>query len=80
MTRTRNAGFFLWIDLSPYLLSEDQKWEAETKLQAAIADAGVSLSSGVEYKSDQPGRFRVLFSLEEDALREALQRCGFLVI
>jgi bifunctional pyridoxal-dependent enzyme with beta-cystathionase and maltose regulon repressor activities len=73
----RNGGFFLWIDLSPYLSSntaDDKGWEAEATLRTAILKASVKMASGQKYREERPGWFRVLFSVEKDALEEALRR------
>ena len=73
----RNAGFFLWVDLSPYFPTETQDakgWEAEAALKEAILEAGVEMASGSKYKEERPGWFRVLFTVEKDALEEALGR------
>jgi len=72
-----NAGFFLWIDLSPYLTTktdEAKGWEAEAALKKSILEAGVEMSSGAGYHEEKPGWFRVLFTVEKDALEEALKR------
>lgn len=73
----RNAGFFLWIDLSPYLTTstaDDKGWEAEAVLKKEILEAGVEIASGAKYREERPGWFRVLFTVEKDALEEALER------
>jgi len=75
--RDGNAGFFLWIDLSPYLTTktdEAKGWEAEAALKKSILEAGVEMSSGAGYHEEKPGWFRVLFTVEKDALEEALKR------
>ncbi|KAH6668473.1 acc synthase [Halenospora varia] len=71
------AGFFLWVDLAPYLSSrgvDDAGWEAEKKLANGITEAGVPLASGLKYQAERPGWFRILFTVEKDSLEEALKR------
>jgi bifunctional pyridoxal-dependent enzyme with beta-cystathionase and maltose regulon repressor activities len=72
----RNAGFFLWIDLSPYLATktaDSEGWQAEAALKKAILNAGIEMASGAKYREETPGWFRVLFTVEKDALEEALK-------
>ena len=68
----RNAGFFLWLDLSVCL--QEQTWEAEDKLKQQLYDYGVEMSSGRAYRDEKPGRFRLIFSIDKDSLEEALRR------
>jgi DNA-binding transcriptional MocR family regulator len=68
----RNAGFFLWIDLSACL--QEWSWEAEDALKQKLYDNGVEMSSGRAYHAETPGRFRFLFSVDRDTLMEGLRR------
>lgn len=71
---TRNAGFFVYIDLSPYLPSEQlPPKEREFRLAQRILDAGVFLHPGEEH-SGQVGWFRLVFTQEEETLKEGLKR------
>jgi 1-aminocyclopropane-1-carboxylate synthase len=73
----RNAGFFLWVDLGPYLLSttsDETGWKSEQTLASAISGAGVVMSSGLKYHAERPGWFRVIFTAEREALEEGLRR------
>jgi aspartate/methionine/tyrosine aminotransferase len=70
---SRNAGFFLWIDLSACLHSP--LWEAEDDLQQRLYDYGVEMSSGRAYHDETPGKFRFIFSVNKDTLVEGLSRC-----
>lgn len=75
--RNGNAGFFIWIDLAPFLSTkeaDDSGWNAEKKLAAAITEAGVPLASGFKYRSERPGWFRILFTVDKESLEEALKR------
>jgi len=63
--------------LAPYLSTRDADeagWESEKKLRAAITTAGVPLSSGLGYRAERPGWFRVLITVDQDSLKEALKR------
>lgn len=73
----RNAGLFIWIDLSPHLRSEDTQrdaWAAERLLSARFAQAGVIMSTGEQYHAPEPGKFRIIFSVGEETLREGIRR------
>ena len=71
----RNAGFFLFINLSPWLgLVEPTKApEAEYQLAQLLLDAGVGLHPCEEH-FEKPGYFRLVFSQEKTALVEGLKR------
>jgi hypothetical protein len=70
----RNAGFFVYIDLSPYLPSADlSPREREFVLAQRLLDAGVFLHPGEEHSSDV-GWFRLVFSDNEVTLKEGLKR------
>lgn len=70
----RNAGFFVYIDLSPYLPSANlPPKEREFILAQKILDSGVFLHPGEEHSKDV-GWFRLVFSQKEDTLKEGLRR------
>ena len=84
-----SAGFFLWVDLRPYLdaytssagkggktknTTIEARWEAEAELAAKFSAANVSINAGRNFASPEPGWFRVIFSQEEKTLREGLRR------
>lgn len=69
---SRNAGFFLWVDLSACL--ETQTWEAEDGLKKALYDSGVEMASGRGYHDEKPGSFRLVSTIDKDSLVEALRR------
>lgn len=69
---SRNAGFFLWIDLSACL--QELSWDAEDALKQRLYDYGVEMSSGRAYHAETPGRFRFLFSVDKDTVMEGLRR------
>ena len=74
---TSNAGFFLWLDLSSHLPVHDTNgddWAAERLLSSRLQSAGVVMSSGEAYHAQEPGRFRLVFSLEENTVREGIAR------
>ncbi|CAG8357156.1 unnamed protein product [Penicillium salamii] len=72
--RGGNAGFFVYVDLSPYLAGEDiAPEEREFGLAQRILDAGVFLHPGEEHSKDV-GWFRLVFSQDEGTLKEGLRR------
>lgn len=75
-SKDSNAGFFLWIDLVPYLPKTDSGdlWEAEGLLTQAMFEAGVFILGGQAQMAEEPGHFRLCFSQPEEALREGLRR------
>ncbi|KAG0159748.1 hypothetical protein PDIDSM_7272 [Penicillium digitatum] len=70
-----NAGFFVYIDLSPYLPADSalSPRNREFALAQRLVDAGVFLHPGEEH-SMEIGWFRLVFSQEEDTLKEGLNR------
>ncbi|CBF75574.1 hypothetical protein AN3704.2 [Aspergillus nidulans FGSC A4] len=66
-----NAGFFLYIELSPYLSLPNQ--EHEFALAQRLLDNGLFLHPGEEH-CKEPGWFRLVFSHDEHILREGLRR------
>ncbi|KAI4858763.1 acc synthase [Hypoxylon rubiginosum] len=72
-----NAGFFMWLDLAPYLPLKETNgdgWAAERLLSQQFSKAGVMMSAGEPYKAPSPGRFRFVFCIKEDAMREGVKR------
>ena len=70
----RNAGFFVYVDLSPFLPKEGSSTQKrEFALAQKLVDAGVFLHPGEEHGKDA-GWFRVVFSKEEETLKEGLRR------
>jgi 1-aminocyclopropane-1-carboxylate synthase len=74
----RNAGFFIFIDLSPWLRIKDEDGEekkklAEQALAQRILEGGVSVQPGEEH-FDRPGWFRIVFSYEREVLKVGLKR------
>ena len=69
---SRNAGFFLWIDLSARL--HELSWEAEDTMKQKLYEYGVEMSSGRTYHAETPGMFRFLFSVDRDTVMEGLRR------
>ncbi|OGM50117.1 aspartate aminotransferase [Aspergillus bombycis] len=69
-----NAGFFIYVDLSPYLPYPDRPVrEREFALAQKFLDAGVFLHPGEEHAMEA-GWFRLVFAHEEEVLREGLTR------
>lgn len=74
---TRNAGFFIWLDLGAHLDLEKTNgdgWAAEKLLVEHLRSAGVIMSTGTEYHAPKPGRFRLVFCMKEDTVREGIRR------
>lgn len=71
-----NAGFFFWVDLSPWLKQEDGEddWEREEKLAKRMLTNKVFLSSGKAQASESAGYFRLVFSRDEVTMREGFSR------
>lgn len=72
----RNAGFFIYMDLSPYLPSPEEisnTNEREFALAKKFLDAGVFIHPGEEH-GKLPGWFRLVYSHEEQVLQEGLRR------
>ncbi|KAJ6126705.1 Pyridoxal phosphate-dependent transferase major region subdomain 2 [Penicillium sp. IBT 18751x] len=68
-----NAGFFIYVDLSPFLPDGHTTREQEFALAEKFVEAGVFLHPGEEHGKDA-GWFRLVFSQEENALKEGLRR------
>jgi hypothetical protein len=67
----------MWLDLLPYLpLNETNGdgWAAEKLLSRRLNSSGVLIDVGADYLSPGPGRFRVVFVVEEGVLREGVRR------
>ncbi|KAI0445492.1 PLP-dependent transferase [Xylaria telfairii] len=72
-----NAGLFMWLDLSPFLPLKETTgdgWSAQRLLSERLDQAGVSMSTGETYRAPKPGMFRLVFSLDEESLREGIRR------
>lgn len=59
-----NAGFFLLVDLSPWLKEENGKdgWEREEVLMKKLLNNKVFISNGGSQAAEEPGFFRVVAS------------------
>ena len=75
--QSRNAGLFLYIDLSPWLPTkshnEQSYYEREFALAQRLLDAGVGVHPCEEH-GEIPGHFRLVFSQDRDTLAEGLRR------
>ncbi|KAI1371326.1 acc synthase [Hypoxylon crocopeplum] len=72
-----NAGFFIWLNLAPHLPLKESNgdgWAAERLLYRRLAQGGVIMTGGEVYHAPSPGRFRLVFCLKEDTLREGIRR------
>lgn len=71
-----NAGFFIWIDLSPYLSPRTEgksKKERECELAQRFIDAKVFLHPDEE-RSPLVGWFRMVYTFDRDIVEEGLKR------
>lgn len=73
--KRRNAGLFLFINLSPWLRQSEKKGpnESEYELAQRLLAAGVGLHPCEEH-FEKPGHFRLVFSQERHILEEGLKR------
>jgi 1-aminocyclopropane-1-carboxylate synthase len=71
--RGTNAGFFLWVNLSPFLPSVGTQQEREFQLAQKMVEKGVYLHPGEEHAMD-PGWFRLVYSTSPDIVSEGLRR------
>ena len=69
-----NAGFFLVVDARPYLRQGIDGWQAEKELEGRLFQKKVLANSGSSMKAEEPGWFRIVFTLKERPLREGLKR------
>jgi hypothetical protein len=68
---------FLWLDLSAHLpLAEcdGDGWAAQRLLSKRFLEAGTTMCNGESYHAPNPGRFRLVFSVEKEALKEGIRR------
>ncbi|RMZ03009.1 hypothetical protein D0860_06979 [Hortaea werneckii] len=85
--RGANAGFFLWVDLRGWLpplspsksgegesQGKDEGKEREKVLVDRMMEKKVFLTPGMDMFAEEPGFFRLVFSQEEDVVREGLRR------
>ena len=74
-----NAGFFIWIDLRPFL-STDPTTSLEARLVAQgdlvkrLLKNKIYITSGDDMSAEEPGWFRVIFSQDERVLKEGMRR------
>lgn len=74
-----NAGFFIWIDLRPFLsapanASLEARWAAEKDLLMRMIKNKVFITAGADMSAEEPGWFRVIFSHDERVIREGMRR------
>lgn len=71
-----NAGFFIWVDLRPYLprSSEGNQWEGESKLINKLIENKVFMTNGQLLAAEEPGWFRMIFSLDQRIIKAGLER------
>lgn len=74
-----NAGFFIWVDLRPFLsvssdASSGERWKAEDELMQRLIENKVYITNGRDMSAEEPGWFRVIYSQDERVIREGLKR------
>ncbi|KAF8543938.1 ACC synthase [Trichophaea hybrida] len=58
-----NAGLFLWVDLTEYLPPKVDALKGERQLTQRFIDGGVYLSPSETFQGEQPGWYRIVFSM-----------------
>ena len=72
-----NAGFFLWIDLRPWIhrsSGDDDVWAGEDDLTKRLIANKVYVTNGKEMSAEEPGWYRLIFSQDERVVREGIKR------
>ena len=74
-----NAGFFLWLDLRPFLPSvQDSKdsdgWDREDALTKKLLENRVYITDGRALSAEEPGWYRLIFSRDEKIIQEGFRR------
>ncbi|KAF2807027.1 PLP-dependent transferase [Mytilinidion resinicola] len=73
--RGSTAGFFIYLNLSPWLLPklEDPEYVSEYDFAQELLDAGVEMHPREEHW-EEPGHFRLVFGHERERLGEGVRR------
>ncbi|XP_071955948.1 1-aminocyclopropane-1-carboxylate synthase-like protein 1 [Antedon mediterranea] len=66
------CGLFLYADFRKFL--KNQSFNSEIDLWNKLLDAGVHLSPSKAFRSDEPGWFRIVFSVPIDQLKIGMER------
>lgn len=72
-----NAGFFMWMDLRPFLPKKEaneSEWGPEQRLSKSMMDNKVFVTPGEGQHADEPGFFRIIFSQDERVLKTGIKR------
>ncbi|KAJ3179098.1 hypothetical protein HDU87_003054 [Geranomyces variabilis] len=71
-----NSGFFIWMDLSPWLTAHPKASAAESEMMLweEFLEHGVYLAPGCAFSAPVPGYFRLGFAVEWEILEVALTR------
>lgn len=80
--RGANAGFFLWVDLRPFLpnsiLTEgEEDWTREEALTDMLLDNKLFITTGQTLSAEEPGWYRIIFAQDESIIREGFRRSVF---
>lgn len=73
-----NAGFFLWVDLGSACRARHPERAAgvnvDVDLRQVLLDKKVFIVAGSGFGAEEPGWYRIVFSVAENVLREGLER------
>jgi 1-aminocyclopropane-1-carboxylate synthase len=75
-----NAGFFLWLDIRPFIaesvgkMADEVSWEDEQAFAARMRAHGVYLTPGEPLSSEHPGFVRLCYAKDEAEVRKGLAR------
>ncbi|KAL1297239.1 hypothetical protein AAFC00_004800 [Neodothiora populina] len=78
-----NAGFFIWVDLRPFLPLGNEKdeeiepsdaWARERELVRRMGQKKIYLNDGGSMNAEEAGWFRLIFSQESEVIQEGLKR------
>ncbi|KAL9125967.1 MAG: hypothetical protein Q9217_004911 [Psora testacea] len=72
-----NAGFFIWIDLRPWIhlpFGEVNLWAGEDDLTMRLIENKVFITNGKAMSAEEPGWYRLIFSQDERIVKEGIKR------
>jgi len=76
-----NAGFFIWMDLRPWLPKTNDKgevledaWDREAELVRRFSENKLYFTDGKSLSAEEAGWFRVIFSQEHTVVKEGFRR------
>ncbi|KAI4210238.1 MAG: hypothetical protein LQ351_006916 [Letrouitia transgressa] len=72
-----NAGFFLWINLRPWLPEIDEAedaWKAEDSLTQKLLENQVYITNGKALNAEEPGWYRLIFAQDAEIVKLGIER------